>query len=151
MARPAPDPELVVRAFELATIERLSYRKISAELGVSLGTVSEWIRTAHGWYAELERASREQERNGQLAFTDWLLAEGRKQYEAGELTYAELAPIAVRILDRRAKLTGADAPARVALEDGRPPVLQPAQAKAVEALRVRIRQAEAQIVEGESA
>jgi len=149
MARPAPDPELVVRAFELANVDRWSHRRIADELGVSIGTVNAWIKRTEEWI-ELQRVSSETERDAQLAYTEWLLMEGKRQYDQGDplAEWQILATTAMKLMDRRAKvLGGVDQPARFIVQ-GPERRLEPAQAEAVERVRARIEARERQIIEG---
>lgn len=162
MARPAPDPERVVEVFELAFVKGYSYRRIVewsktapglAPDGISIGSVSEWVRQGHEWWAEVERLSLEQERSLQRImlgkFMEWL----EDAHDDQSITTADAIPLGLKILDHRAKVTGAYAPTRVRVEDDRPaiPAPPPAAVRAMEGVRNRVARQERRVIESDTA
>lgn len=146
MARPAPDPDLVMRAYELTHVSRMTRRQVADQLGISTGTVQAWLQEASRWLAELEAQAARVEREGQDQFTNYLLREGLAEYQAGRIEWAEFARASTAILKRRADLLGADLGKGGAGEPATP--LEPAQAEAVRRMLARNTERRQTIVEG---
>lgn len=153
MARPAPDPEQVVAAYEQA-MRGVSHRELAERYDVSHTTIGRWVKQAAGWWQDVERLDRQTEYGlhrqtlGRVhAAIEIAFAEGRLDVEA----YAQWS---LKLLDRHARLTGVDAPTRLAVEPGdrdERPAPPPAAVRAIEDMRKRATTTERMVIEGESA
>lgn len=122
---------LVARAWELAE-QGYGVRYIGEAIGRSTATAARYVtegREAATWIEALNRAEERQRAALRLEmYTTWLLAE-RQEVGGSALEYV---PVLLKIEERRARLTGSDAPTRVAVSDGRAPVsVDPATVAAV--------------------
>lgn len=123
--------QLVARAWELAEAGH-STRYVAEHLRVSPATAWRYVREgreAASWLDQLDRAEERSNARARLTmYADWLLTE-RQAVGGSALEYV---PVLLKIEERLARLTGSDAPTRVAVSDGRPPVtVDPATVAAV--------------------
>lgn len=124
---------LVARAWELAE-QGYSVRYVAEDIGRSVGTAHAYIqegREAATWIDLLNRAEERARARMRLSiYAEWLMEE-RKAVQGLALDYV---PVLLKVEERLARLTGADAPTRVAVSDDRPPVhVDPATVAAVRA------------------
>lgn len=124
---------LVALAWELAE-QGWGVRYIAERIGRSPATAARYVkegREAASWIEVLDRAE-ERARAAQRLdlYTSWLLAE-RSELGGKALEYV---PVLLKVEERRAKLTGSDAPTRVKVEDDRPaPTVDPETVRAIRA------------------
>ena len=112
MKSPAVNPEQALdrssAAFKMR-VSGMSYRQIAGELGVSIGTVHNWLKE---WREEYQLANEEDAhtlRADESARLDSMLLALQPKIEAGEERAIDTA---LRIQARRAALWGIDAPTR---------------------------------------
>ena len=126
-----PRPGLVARAWELAE-KGYGVRYIGEAIGKSPATAARYVqegREAATWVEVLERHEERARARMRLSmYAEWLMEE-RLAAQGSALEYV---PVLLKIEERLARLTGSDAPTRVAVSDGRPPVtVDPATVAAV--------------------
>lgn len=126
-------PRLIARAWELAEAGH-SVRYVAEAIGRSVGTAHAYIREgreAAQWVELLDRAEERARARMRLSmYADWLMTE-RQAVGGSALEYV---PVLLKIEERLARLTGSDAPTRVAVSDQRGPVtVDPATVAAIRA------------------
>lgn len=137
MARPAPDPELVAKAWELHAHEGRSARYIAEKLQVSPDTAARWVRDGKAAEQYIDLLDRAEERVRMATRLDFYTGALVSEWNEGAAKAAEVIPILLKIEERRAKLVGLDAPTRVSVEDDRVVAVDP---KVVAAVRAAQRQ-----------
>lgn len=112
---------LVARAWELAE-QGYGVRYIGEAIGKSPATAARYAqegREAATWIEMLDRTEERARARMRLSmYAEWLMEERR----AAKGSALEYVPVLLKIEERLARLTGSDAPTRVAVSDGRGPV-----------------------------
>ena len=106
-----PDPSAVERRAQALELRKrgMSYRQIGQELGVSRNTAHRYVTEELDELRAETRASAEQLRDLELERLDQYLARLQPKIEDGD---EKAIATALRVQERRAKLTGLDAPQR---------------------------------------
>lgn len=146
MARPAPDPETVARAWELH-VEGRSVRYIAEALGVAPSTAASYVKQGRGAEQYIDLLDRAEERLRSATRLDLMTAWLADDYRQGRGTAREIVPVLVQVEARRARLLGLDAPTRVAVDAGPAPEVDPATVAAVRAVQQRAAAEEKQLLE----
>jgi hypothetical protein len=89
---------------------RFSYRAIAERLGITHTTAERWVAEAMGEYNQTRLQGAEKLRERELAHLDYLITKLAPKIEAGD---TGAIGSAVRVSERRARLLGLDAPAKV--------------------------------------
>jgi len=112
-----PDPSAVERRAHALELRKrgMSYRQIGQELGVSRNTAHKYVTAELDELRAETRASAEQLRDLELERLDQYLARLQPKIEDGD---EKAIATALRVQERRAKLTGLDAPQRTEVTIG---------------------------------
>ena len=112
-----PDPSAVERRAQALELRKrgMSYRQIGQELGVSRNTAHRYVTEELDELRAETRASAEQLRDLELERLDQYLARLQPKIEDGD---EKAIATALRVQERRAKLTGLDAPQRTEVTIG---------------------------------
>ncbi len=152
MARPAPDPERVVQAYE-QVMRGKSYREVGEVYGIDPSTVGRWVKQAAGWWQDVERLDRVSEYGLHRQTLGRVQNAIETAFEKGHIDVEVYAQWSLKLLDRHARLTGVDSPTRVSVEatvDERP-APPPAAVRAIDEMKKRALTTERMVIEGESA
>lgn len=150
MARPAPDPELVAKAWELHAHEGRSARYIAEKLNISPDTAARWVREGKAAEQYIDLLDRAEERVRMATRLDFYTGALVSEWHGGVAKAVEVIPILLKIEERRAKLVGLDAPTRIAVEDSRSLEVDPATVAAVRKAQQRAAEEEKALLEGEA-
>lgn len=150
MARPAPDPELVAKAWELHANEGRSARYIAEQLHISPDTAARWVREGKAAEQYIDLLDRAEERVRMATRLDFYTGALVSEWNGGLAKASEVIPILLKIEERRAKLVGLDAPTRIAVEDTRSLEVDPATVAAVRKAQQRAAEEERALLEGEA-
>ena len=115
--RKGPDPSAVERRAQALELRKrgMSYRQIGQELGVSRNTAHKYVTAELDELRAETRVSAEQLRDLELERLDQYLARLQPKIEDGD---EKAIATALRVQERRAKLTGLDAPQRTEVTIG---------------------------------
>jgi len=115
--RKGPDPSAVERRAQALELRKrgMSYRQIGQELGVSRNTAHKYVTAELDELRAETRASAEQLRDLELERLDQYLARLQPKIDDGD---EKAIATALRVQERRAKLTGLDAPQRTEVTIG---------------------------------
>jgi hypothetical protein len=150
VARPAPDPELVAKAWELHAHEGRSARYIAEKLHISPDTAARWVREGKAAEQYIDLLDRAEERVRMATRLDFYTGALVSEWHGGVAKAVEVIPILLKIEERRAKLVGLDAPTRIAVEDSRSLEVDPATVAAVRKAQQRAAEEEKALLEGEA-
>lgn len=121
MARPLPDPAMVIAVFEAKHYDGLNYSQLVEWTNghdveglerwrwdpISRGCAFAWYKQGLEWWIAHERLN-PQERAASLEIgLEWLAGEGVREYKAGRLDYKVMADTLVKISAEFRALTGA--------------------------------------------
>lgn len=151
MARPAPDPERVAKAWELHAHEGRSARYIAEKLGISPDTAARWVRDGKAAEQYIDLLDRAEERVRMATRLDFYTGALVSEWNGGVAKATEVIPILLKIEERRAKLVGLDAPTRISVDDGTVPEVDPRTVAAVRAAQQKAADEERALLGGESA
>lgn len=120
--RGAERPELIAAAWRMHTRDSYSYRQISRELDISVPTAKEYVRLGKQAEGHAHLIDIMERRENSIAALDFWKGEIATRYRTKALSLEKAFPLWLAADNAQALRGGFNAPAKVHVTDGEPPV-----------------------------